>query len=326
MTAPGLRCPLCRGTRTRPWARARDLEYFTTEDEFAYHRCPDCRLVFIDPVPADRLAEIYPASYYSYGPPDRSFAARVKQRLDAAAFRHVLARVPGAAVNVLDVGGGDGAHLSMIRELEPRTALTQVVDLDERAGRLARARGHRYHQGRIEDFAPPELFGLILLVNLIEHVADPAAVLAALRRCLAPGGVILVKTPNTASLDARLFRHRNWGGLHCPRHWRLFDRGNFTRLAASAGLRVDRFRHTQGAPFWTASVLAWLAGRGLVRLSAARPVVRHPLYPVLTPLFAAFDFIRTPLGGRPSQMFFELAADDRAEELTGQSLRSTRHA
>ncbi|MEU8122581.1 class I SAM-dependent methyltransferase [Spirillospora sp. NPDC049024] len=304
-------CPLCRAPRTLPWARARDLEYFTSGDEFAYRRCPDCRLVFIDPVPADRLAEIYPPSYYSYGPPDRSFAARVKLRLDAALFRRVLAGVPGEAVSVLDVGGGDGAHLSLIRELEPRTALTQVVDLDERAGRLARARGHRYHQGRIEDFEPGERFGLILLLNLIEHVADPAAVLAALRRCLAPGGVILVKTPNADSLDARLFRHRNWGGLHCPRHWRLFDRGNLTRLAGAAGLRVRRFRYTQGAPFWTASVLAWLAGRGLVRLSAGRPVVRHPLYPVLTPLFAGFDFVRARFGGRPSQMFLELESDGR---------------
>jgi len=41
-------------------------------------------------------------------------------------------------------------------------------------------------------------------------VRDPVAVLQKMSGMLAPDGLILIKTPNYDSLDARIFRHRNW--------------------------------------------------------------------------------------------------------------------
>ena len=114
--------------------------------------------------------------------------------------------------------------------------------------------------------------------------------------------MVLIKTPNIDSLDYRWFQHRNWGGFHCPRHWVLFQRESFLSLATKAGLSVSRFAYTQGAPFWAVSVLAALQERQLIRLGANRPAYQHPLYRVLTLLFAAFDFLRRPLA-KTSQMF-----------------------
>src|SRR4029450_11996905 len=83
-----------------------------------------------------------------------------------------------------------------------------------------------------------------------------------LRSLLAPGGIILVKTPNVSSSDARLFRTRNWGGLHCPRHFGLFVPTAFMVLAARAKRWPTMPKFTQGAPFWTVSVLAALEAMG----------------------------------------------------------------
>lgn len=296
-------CLACGSARSESWAVARDVEYHTTSDEFAYRECRECGVLFIDPVPDSRLSEIYPDNYYSYKPGPASAAASVKAWLDRRFFRSVLQQLEGSRLSVLDVGGGAGWELSRVRGADPRVTRTQIVDLDPGAERLALANGHGYFCGRVEDYTSRERFDLILLLNLIEHVRDPRAVLAKVQQLLAPGGAILIKTPNWRSLDARLFRNASWAGLHCPRHWVLFTRESLARMVEAVGLSVRSASYTQGAPFWAASTLAWLAARKLARVSRQQPVFDHPAYGILAASFAGFDFLRRPFA-KTSQMFF----------------------
>lgn len=305
------RCPACGGAG-EPWAVVHDVEYRTSDDEFAYARCTQCAVVFLPDPPVDRLAEIYPSTYYAYAEDERSVVQKVKSALDRRQFRRLLAGIPGSSLAALDVGGGDGWLLSTLRSVDERIQRTVVVDLDEHAKERAAARGHESFCGRIEDYDDPGPFDVVLLLNLIEHVADPGEVLRRLAGLLSPGGVILVKTPNVDSLDARLFRHRDWGGYHCPRHWVLFDRPSFVALAERSGLTARNVAYTQGAPFWTVSVLAGLARRRLVRITPERPVFEHPLFAPLAAGFAAFDLARSKVGAKPSQMFVELVRKDAA--------------
>lgn len=307
MTAP--RCLACGANGPVLWASAEDVEYHTTSEPFAFYRCDACAALSIHPVPADRLGLIYPSSYYSYAEPGKSLVHAVKSFLDRRFFRSILARVPGERLRALDVGGGAGWELSAVRSSDPRIQDSMVVDLDPNAAELAKANGHRYFCGRIEDFESDESFDLVLLLNVIEHVQDPVRVLEKVRALLSPGGVALLKTPNYDAFDARVFRHQSWAGYHCPRHWVLFTKESFTRAAERAGLGVRVAEYTQGAPFWAASTLAWLARRGLARVDRERPVVYHPLFQPLAALFAAFDFARRPFA-KTSQMFFVLGRND----------------
>lgn len=300
-----MNCLACGSDRVREWARARDVEYLTVPDTFAFVRCNACdALSLVDP-PVHRLDEIYPPTYYSFGAGGTGVVSSVKDWLDRRWFRGVTRRLAGANLSALDVGGGAGHQLATLRRADRRVTRTTIVDLDGGAETAARAAGHEYVRTRFEDAAVRGPFDIVLLLNLIEHVADPLSVLRRARDLLAPGGVILVKTPNIESLDARLFRHRNWGGYHCPRHWVLFSASSFLRLVERAGLRVRRWSYTQGAPFWTVSVLAWLSDRGLARVTRERPAWRHPLYAPLAAAFAALDFLRRPFS-RLSQMTFAL--------------------
>lgn len=296
------RCLACGSAESILWAVARDREYRTSDETFSFRRCQRCDCLFLDPLPRDRLPEIYPANYYSFRLRPPSAVDRVKDWLDRRLFRRLLAGLPGEHLSALDVGGGAGQQLTQLRRLDPRVIFTQVVDLDARAAARARAAGHSYFQGRIEDFVPERAFDLVLLLNLIEHVEDPGAVLSRIRDLLQPSGIALIKTPNTDSWDARLFRRRNWGGYHCPRHWTLFTLPGFRRLAEAAGLEVAQARYTQGAPFWATSVLFLLEDRGWASISRQCPAIDHPLYGPLCAVFAAFDFMRSPFA-RTSQMF-----------------------
>lgn len=295
-------CLACGAVSVVPWAVAHDVEYLSTPDSFAYVRCQECGALSIADVPRDRLAEIYPDTYYSFNEGRLSLAERVKQWLDRRMFKNLFGNLKGESLSALDVGGGTGWLLAQAREVEPRLKHTAVVDIDAQARDYAEKLGHAFHLSRIETFESNRKYDLILLLNLIEHVDDPVSVLAKMRDLLAPGGRILAKTPNHDSLDARIFRHHSWGGYHCPRHWVIFTPESFARAVQSAGLKLERIELTQGAPFWAVSVLDWLGRRGLVRIRRDRPMCRHPLFGPLLAAFAAADILRAPFA-RTSQMF-----------------------
>jgi 2-polyprenyl-3-methyl-5-hydroxy-6-metoxy-1,4-benzoquinol methylase len=307
-------CPICSGTNTTPHAVAEDVEYFTSAQKFSYDRCNDCAVLFVSPMLYDRLDEIYPKNYYSFVPAGSiGFVQKVKQALDRRMFRAVTRLIPGEKLAALDIGGGCGWLLDAVKAVDPRVTTTQVVDIDPGAKAAAERAGHRYFLGTVERFDSEEKYDLILMLNLIEHVRRPDEVLAKARSLLTPSGLLLIKTPNYDALDARIFRHRSWGGYHAPRHFVLFDRDSFARMAKDQGLQVKSFAYAQGAPFWTVSVLNELRLLGLVKISRQRPSIYHPLVPLFQALFAGLDILRKPLA-RLSQMIFVL---ERAERGAG---------
>ncbi|MDX2169841.1 MAG: class I SAM-dependent methyltransferase [Deltaproteobacteria bacterium] len=297
-------CPACGSAATAFFAYGWDSEYCTSRERFAYRRCASCATLFLHPPPRQRLHEIYPASYYSFAGDQTaaSFIGRLKARLDGRLFRRLLAALPGERLRVLDVGGGNGWLLGQVRAQDARVVETHEVDIDEQARAAAERAGHVYHCLPIEQFAPAVRFDLVVMLNIIEHVADPGGVLRAVAAALTDDGVVLLKTPNTDTLDRRLFAQHNWGGFHCPRHWVLFTAPGFAALARRCGLQPVWIRYTQGAPQWTNSVLGWLADRGWVAVSAERPMHRHPLHAPLLAAFAAFDMARAPFA-KTAQMF-----------------------
>lgn len=298
--SPGT-CPLCRHSSTH-YATARDIEYFTLDQDFDFFRCSNCDVIYIDPMLKDALSTIYPANYYSFDKSvQKNAVTAVKEWLDKLAFRGFLNAIPGDKLSLLDVGGGQGWLASLMRETDPRISRTQIVDIDPAAKTRAERQGHAYFCGKIEEFYTADKFDVILMLNLIEHVADPYAVLTKARSLLTPHGRLYIKTPNFQALDARIFRHRSWGGYHCPRHFIIFSRDSIYRAMESSGLRVSKFAFTQGAPFWSVSVLDQLRRWRLVSVSAQRPAIYHPIMPLLQAAAAAFDFARSPFF-RLSQM------------------------
>ncbi len=299
------RCLACGASNAVQWATAQDAEYKTSNERFTLYRCNACGVLFIDPVPRDRLAEIYPQNYYSFVAQKDSFVNNIKKRLDGSLFRNILRTIPGTSLHALDVGGGSGWELSIARDCDPRVKFTQVVDFDPAAAELAKKNGHEYFRGRIEDFHTDKQFDFVLMLNLIEHVENPLEILKKIAGMLSPQGRVLIKTPNYDTFDARMFRHNNWGGYHCPRHWVIFTKESFVDIAARAGLSVKQFTYTQGAPFWASSTLFWLERLGLVSITKQRPVMYHPLFPLFGAFFAAIDFARKPFA-KTSQMFVVL--------------------
>jgi len=285
------------------FAQAQDLEYFTTSETFTYLRCRKCSTVFLRDPPVDRLHKIYPGNYYSAGSDfNESYLYKIKDMLEKRIFRKILRSVPGDSISALDVGGGHGWMLNTVRGAEPRVRETFVLDFDESLRRKVEEAGHVLYAQRVEEFTSERKYDFILMLNIIEHVADPLRVMDAISKVLSPGGAILVKTPNVDTLDRYLFQRHNWGGFHCPRHFVLFNKSNLTWLVNQCGMEMAWFSYTQGASQWTASILGMLAKKRIISCDSERSVYEHPLWAPVATFASAFDFMRLPFS-KTAQMF-----------------------
>jgi SAM-dependent methyltransferase len=296
LTVEPARCCICGTRDAEPVGVGEDFEYRTSPDSFLTVRCDECGLVYLDPRPVRaELATIYPDSYHAFSFTEDNFGLvyKVRRRLEARRLLAACGNLPADAA-ILDVGCGDGFHLDLLREFgEPGWRL-EGIDLDPRAADAAEARGLVVHRGSIEELdLAPGGYDFAILVQTIEHVADPSALLRSIRRTLKPNGRVLVVTDNTGTADFAIAKRRHWGGYHFPRHWYLFDSGSLRKVAAKTGFAVDELDTMVSPVNWVYSLRNalddWGAPRSVVDwLSLESPI---PLA-----AFTAFDWLHQRAG------------------------------
>ena len=84
----------------------------------------------------------------------------------------------------------------------------------------------------------PQSVDVVTLWEVIEHVPDPRATLAAIHRVLKRGGLLALSTPDAGSLAARALGRRWPGWDKLPEHLFFFDRPILKRLLEHVGFVV----------------------------------------------------------------------------------------
>ena len=144
----------------------------------------------------------------------------------------------------LDVGCGAGLLTEPLARLG-----AQATGLDAAPENIAAAKTHADGQHLAIDYraTPVEQlaesgFDLVTSMEVIEHVADPAAFIAALAAKLAPGGLLILSTPNRTPLSrlAMITVGESVGGIPKGTHdWGKFlTPDELTGLLDDAGLAV----------------------------------------------------------------------------------------
>jgi 2-polyprenyl-3-methyl-5-hydroxy-6-metoxy-1,4-benzoquinol methylase len=145
---------------------------------------------------------------------------RTRKFLDK--LSHLLGQ-PSSKIRLLDVGCSSGAFLGAAVNLGYRA---EGVEPAARAAATAQSAGLTVRQGLLHEAAYDDgQFDAVTLLEVIEHLNEPLALLQECHRILRPGGILLIGTANAASWSAKAF----------GAHW---DYLSIAKLAAKAQFSV----------------------------------------------------------------------------------------
>ncbi len=179
------------------------------------------------------------------GAPEAASTSRyaAKIELDRINDPHVLAvgRVP-ANSTVLDLGVADGSVAVVLKAMGCRVWGVEIDPVAAEAAKLV------CEDVAVEDLNHLDLaahfegrkFDVVLMLDVLEHLPDPAAVLRRVGAVLADGGWGVISLPNVAHVSVRLsllggrFAYSDVGLLDRT-HLRFFDRAGVDVLLDQAG-------------------------------------------------------------------------------------------
>lgn len=267
-------CPVCNGnTRERLHAGLVDNTFYCAPGDWTLYTCNRCGSAYLDPRPSPKTINLAYISYYTHQvakapvpPGSLSWAGRLKRTITngyrnkrfgtrfepanpigaflvrllpakRAAIDDSFRRLPRAwdGAALLDVGFGNPAFL-----INAQAAGWQVsgVDPDPKAVEIARAYGIDALEGGTEALkGQADVFDIVTMNHVVEHVHDPRTVLAETYRLLKPGGELWLETPNIRSAGHQRYG-RSWRGLEPPRHLVLFNWKSLEDLLREVGFRL----------------------------------------------------------------------------------------
>jgi SAM-dependent methyltransferase len=200
-------CPACGGQGSRPAFEVRG---------HSFRRCRACSSLYLEAPPDQaELDALYEGERY-FANPDYAASDYFGYRDYLSDRDHIerkfdevlqeLERFTGPG-RLLDVGAGPGLLLAAARR---RGWEARGLELNSWARDYGRDElGVEIGAGSLEEAElEPASFDAVTMMDVIEHVADPDALLAAAARVVRPGGVLAVLTPNAGSPFTRALGRR----------------------------------------------------------------------------------------------------------------------
>jgi 2-polyprenyl-3-methyl-5-hydroxy-6-metoxy-1,4-benzoquinol methylase len=225
-------CPGCG-------ASADDAAALFTSRAMRHVRCERCHLVYT----LDILEETDDRALYQRNTAMAAYLALkddpayAELETGKAAYLASLARrfVEGPAT-LLDIGCSTGELLAAAERLG-----FDVRGVDANPDMIARAQ-KRFGDRVAEGYFPGALpvgwprFGVIAILDVLEHMVEPKSFLAELSRRLEPGGILLVQVPNFDSLIVQVEGPDNGNFQHG--HWTHFTAATLAAVLEAAGFQT----------------------------------------------------------------------------------------
>ena len=255
MTEHNRNCPACNSNVVLDVLSEKIDQSLITEFSYASRKPPElmhlelwkcgpCGTLYCPrPVSQDLLADEYGLAAYDSG----------EEAFDAAmAYADSIEKVVDLrTLEILDIGAGDGAFLSVCQQrganrvlgIEPSKAAIDSASMDLQ----------KFLQlGTLDSSTEfEEKFDLVTLFMTIEHVADPVTVFDSLKRCLNDDGRIAIVCHNRLSFVNRVLRTKS--PIFDIEHQQIFTLKGITLMFERMNMEVEycsSFRNSYSTQYW----------------------------------------------------------------------------
>ena len=225
-------CSYCQ-TESPLYFRSRDYNRRTTGETFNHYCCPQCKLIFIAPIPDD-LAHYYPDEYHSV--PESTEDLEASSKLEK--YKIEVVQRFSLKGRLLEIGPSYGSFSYLAKKAGFE------VDAIEMNARCCQFLNEVVGVNTINSNNPigilqhKDPYDVIALWHVIEHLPDPWLILDAVYASLKPGGIITLATPNPDAFQFKIMG-RYWPHLDSPRHVMLIPMKLLAEKLESLGMKKE---------------------------------------------------------------------------------------
>lgn len=272
------KCVVCEGE---------DFKQSYIQETHSYVECKKCGYIFQQNVKSEEmLKELYSGDYDIHGSNYVDYEIKNEQN-----FLNLML----AGLKDLDIFNFADKYLSGKRMLDIGCAIGQLpeyfenkgwdamgVDLSEEMIKHGHRLGRKLIHGTIFDIEKENYFDLIHTSNVLEHVLDPDLWLEQINNLLKKDGVLILTTPNSASLQ-RHIKVEEWRHIVNEDHIQIFNKSNLRKLLINSGFEIIEHFTWGGiakgdVPNWMKFIIDKMAkkfGFGDMQLVFCRKVYNH---------------------------------------------------
>jgi 2-polyprenyl-3-methyl-5-hydroxy-6-metoxy-1,4-benzoquinol methylase len=249
----GRRCRLCgkRAISTLGDVAPTHPGQFHTNN-FTLQHCSKCEVVYLDPLPTAADLKLLYEESVQFSDAHYTDPVQVGKILDHYGSTVRTLELLPAGGSVLEIGAGLAWVSRVCKSADP-AARTVAQDI---SGECAKACPwvDRYFVGALDALPERGPYQLISLTHVIEHLAEPAAMLRKIATLLAPGGKAFITAPFRPSgwqMPQGIEPWRDYSYLHVPAHITYFSRLWFELQTHLLGLEILHWddSHENGQAF-----------------------------------------------------------------------------
>ena len=232
-------CPVCSSREINPLLTVKD--HSVSGEEFVIWQCTHCLLRFTQDVPDEKAIIPYYKSpdYISHTDTGKGFINKTYKKVRTITLqlkaKLVMEQTGLNKGSLLDVGGGTGAFLHVMKEKGWTVA---GIEPDEDARRMASSLyGFQLNPPEAINDLLPGSMDAITLWHVLEHVHSLHAYVEQLKDLLKPNGKLFIAVPNYRSGDAGAYG-LHWAAYDVPRHLYHFSPKSMDVLMQKHGLKI----------------------------------------------------------------------------------------
>ncbi|WP_353722686.1 class I SAM-dependent methyltransferase [Dyadobacter sp. 676] len=239
------KCPVCQQSSFSNYLNVED--YTVSHKEFTIQQCNSCYFLFTNPRPSEEQIGAYYESqdYISHHDDARDLMSKAYTSVRNHTIEQKVKLINSLVQpkgTLLDIGCGTGSFLSAVKQDGWKTFGTEP---DPGAREIASKRvGATIFEGITEQTLDTQLYDIITLWHVLEHVHKLNETIDWLQNHLRPNGRIIIAVPNPQSHDAAKYG-RFWAAYDVPRHLYHFTRASMKNLLQRHDLVVKKI-----LPMW----------------------------------------------------------------------------